>query len=318
MKSTGRKTGILAALSSAIFLGVVPIFGKLAFGVGFSPMAVIATRTTIAALLMLGLILASMRQFLYIYPVGLAGCLLAGFINGLGSILYYTALNRLDAGVGHMLYSLYPLFVALWLLLDRQALTRITILRLALTVPAVGLLIWPGKNSVDTLGAVMMIGSAILYALHMIINQHILFEAPAQTVTLYTLVAMACTVDMGFIITGWSVPRFTVISWWPVLAMALITFLSRLTLFVGIKNLGGLQTALLGLAELLVTVGLSQLWLGEHLSTLQWVGAAILSINLVLVGRDKIPPQKYSKTGLLAWLNPPKISPTDIPWNSQQ
>jgi drug/metabolite transporter (DMT)-like permease len=100
--------------------------------------------------------------------------------------------------------------------------------------------------------------------------------------------------------------------------MALITFLSRLTLFVGIKNLGGLQTALLGLAELLVTVGLSQLWLGEHLSTLQWVGAAILSINLVLVGRDKIPPKKYSKTGLLAWLNPPKISPTDIPWNSRQ
>ena len=50
--------------------------------------------------------------------------------------------------------------------------------------------------------------------------------------------------------------------------MALITFFSRLTLFMGIKHLGGLQTALLGLAELFVTVILAQVWLGEHLSIL--------------------------------------------------
>lgn len=317
MRLETRKTGIIAALSSAIFLGIVPIFGKLAFGLGFSPMAVIAIRTTIAALLTLVLMLVYMRPFFYIYPVGLVGCTLAGFINGLGSILYYTALNRLDAGIGHMLYSFYPLFVALWLLLDRQVLTRLTGLRLLLTFPAAALLILPGNKSVDLLGAGMMMGSAILYALHMIINQRILYEVPAQTVTLYTLVAMAVTVDAGFMLSGWSIPPFQVTHWWPVLAMALITFLSRLALFVGIKHLGGLQTALLGLAELLVTVVLAQVWLGEHLTALQWVGAGMLSLTLVLVGFDKITTQKRSKTGLLAWLNPPRIEPTDIPWNSQ-
>src|SRR5512141_2902929 len=93
----GRKAGISAALSSAVFLGLVPIFGKLAMGFGFSPLAVIAVRTTTAALLTLGSMLTRMRPFFYIYPVGLIGCLLAGLINGLGSILYYTALSRLDA-----------------------------------------------------------------------------------------------------------------------------------------------------------------------------------------------------------------------------
>ncbi len=150
MGNDDRKKGISAALSSALFLGIVPIFGKLAFEFGFSPFAVIAIRTTIAALFMLILILIQMRPFFYIYPVGLVGCLLAGFINGLGSILYYTALNRLDAGIGHMLYSFYPLFVALWLLLDRQSITRLTMLRLALTIPAVILLILPGQKMVDS------------------------------------------------------------------------------------------------------------------------------------------------------------------------
>lgn len=316
MRHAGHNKGISAALSSAIFLGMVPIFGKLAFEAGFSPFAVIAVRTTIAALLMLLLMLAQMRQFFYIYPVGLVGCVLAGFVNGLGSILYYTALSRLDAGVGHMLYSFYPLFVALWLLLDRQSITRLTILRLALTIPAVVLLILPGQKAVDLPGALMMLGSAVLYALHMLINQRILYEVPAQTVTLYTLLAMAATVDVAFLFTDRSFPALDRI-WWPVLAMALITFFSRLTLFLGIKHLGPLQTAMLGLAELFVTIVLAQVWLDEILTLPQWAGAALLTISLVLISFDKITPQKRNSKSWLAWLNSPKIHAGDVPWSSQ-
>jgi drug/metabolite transporter (DMT)-like permease len=105
--------------------------------------------------------------------------------------------------------------------------------------------------------------------------------------------------------------------WWPVLAMALITFASRLMLFTGIKHLGGIQTALLGLAELIVTVGLAQLWLGEHLSPMQWIGTILLMTSIVLVGLEKVVPQKRPSTGLLAWLNPPTPPTTDIPWNSR-
>lgn len=314
MGHEGRKKGISAAVSSAIFLGIVPIFGKLALESGFSPLAVVAIRTTLASLLMLALMFIRMRQFFYIYPVGLIGCLLAGFVNGLGSILYYTALSRLDAGVGHMLYSFYPLFVALWLLLDRQSITRLTILRLVITIPAVILLILPGEKTVDIPGALMMLGSAILYALHMIINQRILYDVPAHTVTMYTLIAMAVTVDGAFLITNPDLPVVSNI-WWPVLAMGLITFFSRLTLFMGIKHLGTLQTALLGLAELFVTIVLAQLWLGEKLALSQWVGAMLLMLSLLLIGFDKITPQKRSTKGMLAWLNPPQIRPNDIPWN---
>lgn len=314
MSTNQRAKGIQAALASALLLGIVPVFGKQAILGGFTPLAVVALRTCIAAFLLFILMLSYRRQFFYIFPVGLCGCILAGFINGLGSILYYHALSRIDAGIGQLLYSFYPLFVALWLLVDRQAINRLTIFRLVLSVPGVVLLLAAGNNRVDLIGAGLMIGSAILYALHLIINQRVLYEVPAPTVTFYTLLSMAATVLVAFLLFKPSLPPLQT-PWWPILGMGVLTFFSRLTLFYGVKNLGGLQTALLGLGELLVTVALSHFWLGEQMSLWQWIGTVLLCASLVLVGFDRLPPEKRYSTGWLAWLNPPKISSSEFPWH---
>ncbi len=314
---SNQKIGITAALSSALFLGIVPIFGKVAITSGISPLTVIAIRTSLAALLMLLAMAVWMRPYFYIYPVGLVGCLLAGFINGIGSVLYYSALSRLDASVGHILYSFYPLFVALWLLLDRQSITKLTLLRLVLSVPAVILLLQTSHGSIDLLGAVMMIASAILYALHLLINQRILYEAPAPTVTLYTLLGMAATVILASSFTIGTQPPSPMAAWWAVYLMAAITFFSRFTLFLGVKHLGGLQTALLGLSEIFITILLSAIWLGERLSPAQWVGAGLLAVSLLLIGVDRSPPHKRISTGWLSWLNPTKIATTDLNWPRQ-
>lgn len=315
MAIAGQQKGIVAALSSAVFLGVVPIFGKVAINSGFSPLTVIVLRTGIAALLMLAVMAIAMRQYFYIFSVGLVGCLLAGFVNGVGSVLYYSALARLDASIGHLLYSFYPIFVALWLLLDRQTITRLTIFRLILSVPAVILLVYTGDRAVDPVGALMMLGSAILYALHLIINQRVLYEVPAQTVTLYTLLGMAFTVLLAYLLLDRQIPSGNV-AWWAAISMALITFFSRFTLFLGIKHLGGLQTALLGLGEILITVMLAVFMLGESLNLTQVLGGILLAVSLILVAFDRIPPHKRYNTGILSWLTPSKIpAAPDLNWH---
>ena len=315
MKNNGRNTGISAALASALFLGLTPIFGKQALIAGFSPLAVVTLRTGLATTLLIAAMAVFRRGFFYIYPVGLVGCVLAGFLNGLGSILYYTALNRLDASIAHLIYSFYPLFVALLQRMDSQPISRLTSFRLILSIPGVYLLVSAGNQNVDWLGAGLMLGSATLYALHLLVNQRVLYEVPAPTVTLYTLLAMTLTVSLAFAFFDRNLPVAST-PWWPILGMAAITFLSRITLFLGVKHLGGMQTALLGLGELLVTVLLAQVWLGERMSPLQWVGALFLGASLVLIGFDQPKLQKRSTTGWLAWLNPPTIRPDDLPWNA--
>lgn len=316
-KTTPRMRGISAALASAIFLGMSPVFGKLAISNGLSPLAVVAMRTTGAAILLFLAVLIFKRSYLYIYPAGLLGCLLAGGINGLGSILFYTSLGRINASLGQIIYSLYPLFVALWLWLDHERPSKITSIRLLLVLPALYLLIGPQK--IDYIGVLLMLGSAALYALHLPINQRVLFDMPAPTVTLYTLFAMSVVVVVAFGISTLIGAPFTFPSqpaWAAVIGLTVVTFLSRLTLFTGVKHLGGLQTALLGLGELLIAIILSHLWLGERLTILQWMGVGLLVASLWLVLLEKQVPRRGYTGGWLSWLRPPGI-PKDFPWNPQ-
>ncbi len=283
LKWMSKNKGIRAALASAFFLGFAPIFGKQAILQGFSPLMVVTLRTGIAVLLLLAIMLIFQRPFFYIYPVGLLGCLLAGFINGIGSILYYTGLELVDASVGQLIYSFYPLFFAFWLLLDRQPIHRVTVFRLALAVPGVLLLVSASTRPIDLLGAGMMAGAAIFYAFHLLVNQRILYEVPAPTVTFYTLLSMSVTVIIAYLFFDHTLPAAN-INFTPILSLAAITFFSRITLFLGVKHLGGMQTAIMGLAELLITVLSARFLLGETLTFLQWVGALLLCASLVLVG----------------------------------
>jgi drug/metabolite transporter (DMT)-like permease len=311
-----RRTGMTAALSSALFLGLAPVLGKAAIETGFSPLAVVALRTSLAALMLFIIVFIFKRPFLYIFPVGLAGCLLAGTINGIGSVLYYIALDKLNASVGQLLYSLYPLFVGLWLILDQQPPTRLTLLRIVLAALAVLFLTVEGeKGKIDFTGVALMIGAAALYALHLPINQRVLYEIPAPTVTLYTLIAMSLVVVPVYLIFDHRIPYAPNAAWNAVMGLTLVTFLSRLTLFLGVKHLGGMQTALLGLGELLVTILFSHLWLGERLTLLQLVGAIILCFSLFLVAFEKPAGNKIGKGGWLSWIRPP--GPPQIPWDIQ-
>jgi drug/metabolite transporter (DMT)-like permease len=306
-----QTAGILAAFSSAVFLGLAPVFGKLAITLGFTPFAVVALRTGFAAGLLLLAVAIFFPKYLYIFPVALAGCALAGVINGFGSLLYYLALQRLDASVGQLLYSLYPFFVALWLILDHQPPSRLTLFRVGLASIAVLLLTNVSNSSVNPTGVIMMIGAAVLYAMHLPINQRVLYEVPAPTVALYTLLAMSAVVIPAYFIFDRAWPA-TNVPWLPVVGLTFVTIFSRIALFLGVKKIGGMQTALLGLAELLIAIIFSHLWLGESLTSLQWLGAIGLGVSLILVMFEKSSPPTHSgKTGWLSWIRAPGL-PKDI------
>lgn len=307
----GRSTGIHAALISALFLGFAPVFGKAAMGPDqFSPLAVAAMRTSMAALLLVTIILLFKRNILYIYPAGLLGCLLAGAVNGIGSIFYYVGLNKLNASVAQVLYALYPFFVALWLQLDKQKPSRLTGLRIIIASISAYFLTRVQTGNIDLWGVLFMLVAAAMYALHLPINQRVLYDVPAPTVTVYTLLSMSLIVVPAYLLFDRSVPGVNA-SWLPVFGLTAVTFASRLLLFLGVKHIGGMQTALFGLAELLVTISFSHILLGERLTDWQWLGTAGLSISLLLAWFEAPPAHPAHPQGLLSWVQPPDF-PTDF------
>ena len=312
--------GISAALSSAFFLGLAPIFGKAAIQNGAPPLAAVAFRTLLAATLLFLVLLFFRRKYFYIYPAGLLGCLLAGGINGLGSLFYYSALARIDAALGHLLYLLYPFFVALWLWFDHQPPSRLTALRLALILPGLFFLTHANHYAIDTLGVLQMLVAAALYALHLPINQRVLYDMPPPTVTFYTLVSMSIVVVPAFLFSTAFTPfgelaALPGAAWGAIAGLTLVTFLSRLTLFTGVKHLGGMQTALLGLGELLVAVSSAFIFLGESFTRQQWLGATLIILSLGLVSIEKTYWQRKSHGGWLSWINTTRL-PADLTWHS--
>ena len=212
-----RNAGVRAALLSATFLGLAPVFGKQAINLGFHPLAVVGLRTVLAAGLLLVIMALFSRKYFYIYPAGLIGCGLAGLFNGIGSILYYSALGRINVSLGQMLYSLYPLFVAVWLILDSQPPSRLTVLRLLVAFLSIFLLTNATDSNVDLIGVAQMLLASILYALHLPINQRVLYDIPSPTVTLYTLLAMSIVVFPAFLVFDWHFPNS--VPWWRISSM---------------------------------------------------------------------------------------------------
>ena len=120
-----------------------------------------------------------------------------------------------------------------------------------------------------------------MYAMHLAVSQRVLYEMPAPTVALYVLTAMTVVVCTAYVLHGPTPVPLTGLP--PTMMLAGITILSRLLMFLGVKQLGSIQTALLGVTEILVTVVLSIFVLGEQLVARQWIGAAILIASLLLI-----------------------------------
>ena len=293
-------SGVLAALLTPVFLGVAPIFGKLAINAGADPFSVAAIRTGIAVLVLWAVYTLFFRRFIYIYPAGLMGCVVIGAVNGIGSLFYYGGLGMLDASLAQLLNGMYLVFAVLLVRLSGERLDQRTIFRVSLSLLALLILTGAGDKPVNWLGVGLMLGNALMFAGTMILSRYVLYEMPAPTVTLYVLTTMGVIVGMVWLATSAQhAGAILQVAITPIFILGITTALSRLAMFAGVKFLGGLQTAILAIAEIGVALALAFLLLGERLTTGQWLGVGLLVGSLLLVRASDLASNAFNPGKLL-------------------
>jgi len=276
-------------LLATFCFGWAPIFGKLAYRAHVPPLTLAATRTVIAAGALWVFYLVFWRQYIVVDWRHVAGAAGMGTINGIGSLLYYTGLARVDASLAQLLYALYPIWVFVFLSAAGHHLSKMAVLRLGLTLVGVYLLTCAGGVAIDWLGVMLMVTAGAAYGGHLVVGQWTLVDVDSRTVTLYALTAMATTVAVARLLSGQPWEPISPQGWTAILLLALIpTALARLLVFTGLRLLGGVQASLLGVAELLVSLLMAFLILGERLTPIQWLGGGIMVLSVVLVGRERI------------------------------
>ena len=282
-----QTTGVIVSLASAMIVGWAPIFGKMAYRVGVDPYTLAALRTILAAAMLWVFYLVRWRQYIHIDWRNLLGCVGMGAVNGVGSLFYYTGLQRLDASLVSLLNSLYPIWVFVFLSASGHAISRLAVARLALALVGLYVVTSAGPRQPNSLGVMLMLASAAAYGWHLVLGQWVLADVHSRTVTLYVLTTMAVVVGGVRLASGPALEPISGPGWEAILGLAIVTALSRLMMFAGLQRLGGAQTALLGITELITTLLVAFVMLGERLSLAQWVGAAIITASVLLVRREK-------------------------------
>jgi drug/metabolite transporter (DMT)-like permease len=268
--------GVGAALLSTVFLGMAPIFGKLAFQSGLTSYTVVAVRTVLAALLLWVFYALFWRDHILLKRRELIGCIGVGLVNGIGSLFYYAALSRLDASLVSLINTSYPLWVVVFLAASGQPMSRFTGLALVLAGCAVGLLTQARGGVPDALGIMFILVSASVYAWHLVLGQWVAADTPPRSMALYVLTTMAVVVVVARVLQTEPLEPITSDGWRAVAGLGVVTALSRLLMFFGLGRLGGIQMALLGLTEIFVTLLVAFVLLGERLTVLQWCGGILL------------------------------------------
>lgn len=143
----------------------------------------------------------------------------------------------------------------------------------------------PGK--LDWMGVVLMIASAATYGWHIVLGQWVLADVSSRTAALYILTTMACVVGIARVLQARPLETLLTTGWFTILGLGLTTALSRLTMFSALELLGGVETSIAGPMELLVSLVLALLLLGDRLTGVQWIGGALLMLSLWLMSRDR-------------------------------
>jgi drug/metabolite transporter (DMT)-like permease len=291
--------GPVLCLFSAACFGAMAIFGKLAYQAGVTPSALLVLRFTLAAGLLAGLLV--LRPGLRAAPggstqrsdrPGIPGPLV---LTGLGlgavgfatqAVLYFGALERIDASLVVLVLYTYPLLVTVAAALlgrDRLDPGRVGALILA-SCGTLLVLLGAGGTSFDLLGVALAFGSAVTYTCYILVADTVVHRIPPVMLAALVMTGASLTLGARAVLTGGIDLAFGLDGWlWIACIGVVSTVLAMLAFFAGLRRVGPSTAAIMSMFEPVVTTGLAALTLHEFLTPVQLIGAVVVLSSAVLV-----------------------------------
>jgi drug/metabolite transporter (DMT)-like permease len=203
-----------------------------------------------------------------------------GSVFVFNSVAYFMALDALPASVTALVLFSYPVIVALFAALAGvEPLTWRSLLAAlgafagcALTAGGLEL-----SAGLPVRGVAWALAAAVVYAGYVVLSSRFGNGVPARVLALHVVqVAALLCVVFAVLGPGLALPREPR-AWLSVAAIALVsTVVSMIAFLAGMALVGPSRASVLASLEVLVTLVLAFLLLGERLSPLQWAGAALI------------------------------------------
>lgn len=280
----------IAGIASALSYGLTPTAAAFGYAGGVSPAVLVCLRSGLGAVLLLAAAVATGRlQGVSWRPVLGLTCL-CGPLFGIQLLCFFAAVRVTGAQVAVVIVHIYPLFVLslLWLRTRKIAHRGQIALALAMTA-GVAFVGGTGSTAVAAIGVVLALASAVGYALYLVLGERWIHQVSALTAG--GLASLGAGLTAGaFALVGGESWSFAASGWMSIVVQGLLLMPIGIGgSFLAVRKLGAAAVSLLGLLEPVVGVLAAQLFLGERLSVLQWMGM------LVVVSASALLPLTQSR-----------------------
>jgi drug/metabolite transporter (DMT)-like permease len=271
----GEARGLGLVAFSTVAYGLLPIFGKVAYGAGLRPLPLLAWRFVVAALLLALLARGSrppLRESVRLWALG--------GVYVFNAVAYFRALEEIPASVTALVLYTYPMMVAVGAALvglERLTMRGVLAALAAFAGCALTATGAPEGGRLPLSGVAWALGAALVYSSYLVLNTRFASGVPARILALH-LAEAAALVSVGLALAGGGLslpadPR----AWLSVLGISVVsTVVAPVAFLAGMAVIGPVRAAVLSSVEVIVTLSLAASLLGERLSRRQWLGAALI------------------------------------------
>ena len=275
-----RVAGYLAGFVAGVSYGTNPLFAKPLLESGVPVLVMLLFRYGLSVAILAGWMLLRKETF---KVSGREVSLLAllGILFSCSSLFLFFSYGFIPSGLATTLVYLYPVFVALIMVLLRFYPSWQTWLSIAATFGGILLLSTPSAGATIRLpGILLAILSALSYAFYLVIvnRSKRIKQVSEHTLTLYALLtgtflfAALRLFQGGSFIEGIN----NGLDWANLVGLAVVpTMISMLTLAVSSRYIGPTKTSILGVFEPLTAILIGTLLFGEPLTLKMTIGITV-------------------------------------------
>lgn len=275
----------------------MPIFAIYAYQGGFSVLPLLGLRFLMASALFFLVIGLTKQRWKFSLKQLLSLVLMGCVMYAAQSFTYFSAVKFIPASLAALLLYTFPIYVTiLAVFVEKEPLTKQTVLAILLSLGGLMMILGTSFGEVNVTGVLLALTAAIVYALYILTGNRMVKDIPPLFATAYICLSASATFFAVGASTGqlhWNIqPQ----GWWALIGIAVIsTVVAMFTFFKGLDLIGSTKSSILSTVEPFVTVLLSTMLLGEHLSWLQMFGGVIVLAGAMLVVTARSRKQPVTK-----------------------
>lgn len=280
--------GYVAGIVTGVTYGLNPLFAKPLLSMGVSVDTMLACRYLIAVFI-LGVWLVFRKESLKVNKAQMWRLCILGFLFAMSSMLLFLSYSYIPAGLATTIVFLYPVIVALIMVLLKVYPTWQVWLSILMTFVGVVILSRPSGNmTLNITGLSLAAGSAIAYALYLIVvnRSRRLRTVTSLVLTFYALLIGSVVFLIHSAISG---GEFMAgldgwYCWMNLICLAVFpTLVSLLTLAMATRIIGPTKTSVLGVFEPVTAIAVGTIFFGESLTLNIIIGVIITLVAVTFM-----------------------------------